>query len=148
MSSKGILGVDPGETGALCLLVNPLIEPEYWDMPKTPRALCELLRLIGPRVSFSVLEEVHSMPGEGVVSVFKFGRGFGRLESALEAFTPCVVYKSPHLWKSALGLTGGKSDTKKWCRDRKWPNLVKRRHDVREAAALAYYGFMCLGGGI
>lgn len=144
---KGILAADPGGHGALALLTHPEQEPEVWDMPKSPKELKVLLMLIRHRISFGVIEDVHAMPDEGVVSVFKFGRGFGQLEMAFEVFCPVYYRVRPELWKGALGLIGtGKAGTKPWCVKRGWTNIVKRRHDIREAACLAYYGFMCLGG--
>jgi hypothetical protein len=144
---KGILAADPGGHGALALLTHPDQEPEVWDMPRSVKDLKVLLSMLRPRVLFGVIEDVHAMPDEGVVSVFKFGRGFGHLEMGLECYTPLFYRVRPELWKAALGLIGtGKAGTKPWCVKRGWTSLAKRRHDIREAACLAYYGFMCLGG--
>jgi len=98
MTDTIILGVDPGLSGALAFynLVDGVVRVE--DMPvvelmrggKAKREVsATLLRHVLPRygkISHAYLERVGAMPGQGVSSVFSFGRSVGVVEGVLAAF--------------------------------------------------------------
>lgn len=52
------------------------------------------------RPALVVIEKVHSMPGQGVASMFSFGRNFGQLEGVIRTTggTP-IRYITPQEWK-------------------------------------------------
>lgn len=135
-----ILAIDPGIHGAIALF-DGRSEPTVWDVERDVSKLSDFFHEL-PFCELVVIEDVHSMPHDGHVGAFSFGRVFGRLEALAHGQRTKIVYKRPEVWKGALGLTSNKGDTKEWCRRIGWRAIAKRRHDVREAACLAYYGLM------
>lgn len=121
---KTIIAIDPGQSGAVAVIMkNGLLET--FDMPETPKDVLELLAGIAmyddynPSVCY--LEKVHSMPGQGVSSSFKFGRGYGNLEMALIALKIPTVSVDPTKWMKelALGTRGDRTKTE-------WKNHLKK----------------------
>lgn len=51
---------------------------------------------------FGILEKVSAMPGQGVSSMFKFGRVFGALQSCLHIFQIPHVEVTPQRWQKSL----------------------------------------------
>ena len=80
-------GIDPGKQGAIAFLNPKDFEESAERMPIVGkqidiRALCAMIR---PGEDMMVgLEKVHAMPGQGVTSMFNFGRGYGRILGMLE----------------------------------------------------------------
>ena len=102
-----ILGIDPGKTGALALL-----HPDGWlvdvvDMPSVTGAalgaqVADLLADFAPdAVGVAWVEKVHSMPKQGVASVWTFAEGYGSLLGALGALRVPVHHVTPQAWKRA-----------------------------------------------
>jgi crossover junction endodeoxyribonuclease RuvC len=54
------------------------------------------------------VEKVSAMAGQGVTSVFSFGRSFGMIEGILAAFKLPVTYVAPATWVKAVGRGQGK----------------------------------------
>lgn len=78
---------------------------------KAPQALYgagEGMDGLGPR-HVAGLEDVYSMPRDGVVSAFTFGEGKGMIRMWLEAIHRPVHKISPSIWKRDLGLLQDKS---------------------------------------
>ncbi len=73
-----ILGIDPGETGAIGM-VCPSVE--VWDMPATPHDLATLMRTFDPSTTRVYVESVHSMPRH---CTLKFA-GFSQIQGAKNA---------------------------------------------------------------
>jgi crossover junction endodeoxyribonuclease RuvC len=106
-----VLGVDPGLSGALAFLVADG-NLETIDMPtfrlkrngKGKREVdrFELARIIDAHdhIDHVFIEKVGAMPGQGVSSMFQFGRSLGIVEGVLAAcFIPCD-YVTPRKWRS------------------------------------------------
>lgn len=120
------LGIDPGLAGALALYVpsSGLVRVE--DVPthqltRNGKAKREidyhgLARLVddmakgaGTRI---VIEQVSSMPGQGVSSVFAFGKAYGVLIGiAASTFCP-IEFVTPAVWKRAMGVTASKDGSR------------------------------------
>ena len=95
-----VLGIDPGLTGALAFYDTEEKTVEVHDMPvvsvvrngKTKNEVSAVLtsNIIAeqckgmPTTAF--LERVNAMPGQGVTSVFSFGRSSGIIEGILAAY--------------------------------------------------------------
>lgn len=62
-------------------------------------------------VSF-VVEDVNSLPSDGVVQAFSLGKGAGIWEGVIvrSGFTPNLV--KPNIWKKSLGLSKDKEDSR------------------------------------
>ena len=110
------LGIDPGKRGAIAwcddsgpvsVIAMPETEREVWDELNRitfGRGYCGL----GPVECFAVIEDVHSMPGQGVVSAFTFGCGYGGLRMALIGLGIPFRAVSPAKWQAAMQCrTGG-----------------------------------------
>lgn len=114
-----IIGIDPGQAGGIVVLTDTG-NMEVHKMPETPADMYELLEK-NRDDSVCYLEKVHSMPGQGVSSSFKFGRGYGNIEMALLALKIPTHNISPEKWMKelALGTRGERSKTD-------WKNHLKK----------------------
>lgn len=148
-----IIAADPGLRGAIAALKNG--EQIVWlqDMPTKElsngkqmvcaRQLTETLKqIIGehPHEDFAcMIEQVNSRPGEGVVSAFSFGRGFGVLEASIISRGLSLEMVRPQVWKKALGMTADKDDVriKMIKRFPQIAHMLKRKMDDGRAEALA-----------
>jgi crossover junction endodeoxyribonuclease RuvC len=110
------LGIDPGLTGGLAWMnKGELIETSI--MPTADKFL-DLWMLDNKLKRFSVdhafLEKVHAMPGQGVSSMFKFGRVYGAIEALLVSNRIPYTLIPPQRWTKAIhaGQTEGDSKFK------------------------------------
>lgn len=115
-----VLGVDPGLSGAFALYTPASGDLAVFDMPvfilsrggKAKRegdavGLARLIDAAGP-IAHAYVEAVGAMPGQGVSSVFAFGRVFGLALGILAAnFIPHTLIQ-PQRWKRALGVPADK----------------------------------------
>lgn len=116
-------GIDPGLDGALAFVakgfVAHLIGMPTLTLSKgggtkreiSVHALLHALREEVVGVGFVVekvfIERVSPRPGEGTVASFKFGRGFGQVETAIISLGWPIEYVTPAKWKKAVGLPAG-----------------------------------------
>lgn len=121
-----IIAIDPGKNGGLVLRSrNEILSVDA--MPATCMDLTELLEsyklkaIQANETLTAYIEVVHSMPGQGTVSMFTFGQGFGHLEQALADFRIRTVKVQPNAWQTALSLSS-KGKTK-----REHKNVLKQR---------------------
>jgi crossover junction endodeoxyribonuclease RuvC len=117
--SKYIIGVDPGLSGAIAVMSSESLK--IFDMPtmtverngKAKRQvsaseLAELLYLYSGKDCHVYCERVGAMAGQGVTSVFSFGRSFGMIEGILAALHMPVTYVAPATWVKAVHRGAGK----------------------------------------
>lgn len=106
---KAHMGIDPGATGAACLIAD---EGVYFiDMKKsTPSEVVS--GVCGWKCQFNikiaVLEQVGAMPGQGVTSMFNFGRGYGWWQGVLDALVIPWRLARPQSWQKGLGADKSK----------------------------------------
>lgn len=92
------------------------------------------------------LEQVHSMPKQGVASSFNFGRGFGLWEGLLAGMRFPYTLVSPQRWKKAMLADMAKDKGASVLRAKQlFPNCVEqlklvKDHNKAEALLLAEYG--------
>lgn len=148
-----ILGIDPGLDGAAVLLVAGA--PTFFDTPtvtigrgrSTKRAYAEqqMAQIVRQATSMNpglkvVIESVHSMPGQGVRSVFTFGEGFGLWRGILAACEVPFELVSPQRWKAGLlDGTGKDKDASRLRAMQLYPaatEWLKRKKDNGRADAL------------
>ena len=114
-----ILGIDPGLTGAFAFLNTEDMTITLEDMP-----IVEVLRngsrknevlpagvanaVAGKGIKHAFLERVGAMPGQGVTSVFSFGRSTGILEGVLAAYEIPTTIITPQSWQKAAAVRDGK----------------------------------------
>lgn len=116
-----IIGIDPGQSGALAVIEKGLVV-KVIDMPTMgrthgkgqqvdPYSLASELFEIGPsNISGVIMEQVGSMPGQGVTSMFNFGESVGVVKGVLGALQIPVRMVSSIRWKKTAGLTGKDKD--------------------------------------
>ena len=160
MTALAILGVDPGLSGALALYGSESLT--IFDMPtverkvggKTKRQidayqLGNWLDLHRNVILFTVIEDVHSMPAQGITSAFNFGFSTGVLHGAICANQIPLKLVAPVVWKRHFGLIGQDKDASRLAASRVSPRYSHhwplKKHDGRaEAFLLAVYGSLLL----
>ncbi len=151
-----ILGIDPGLDGALAFM-GPGQNVTIHDIPvhrlrrggkaKREVDLTELARILdagASTIAHVFLEQAGTMPGQGVTSMFAFGKTYGAILGIVAAnFLPLTLVH-PRRWKRAMGVPKAKDGARARASQLlpraagNWP-LVK--HDGRaEAALIALYG--------
>jgi len=153
--SKYIIGIDPGLSGAV-VVISPT-ELKIFDMPtmtverngKAKRQvsaseLAEMLYLYSGRDCHVYCERVGAMAGQGVTSVFSFGRSFGMIEGILAAFKMPVTFVPPATWVKAVGRGQGKDASRARAMEL-FPSdqdqFKRVKDDGRaDAALIAYWG--------
>lgn len=109
---KLILGIDPGKNGGMAVLdadTNEII-----DITSMPSTLTDISDFVERHqdVSYAVLETVHSMPGQGVASMFTFGQYYGYVQMAVVAHKIRCIDVLPAKWQQVLGLKAKKGESK------------------------------------
>lgn len=103
-----------------------------------------------PSPSIVVIEDVHSMPFDGVASAFKFGQTKGLLTGIISQLfkTIPIHYLKPSVWKLACGLSSNKDDSLALACEifKKQNYLFERKKDAdrAEAALLGLCGLRLL----
>lgn len=142
-----ILGVDPGLSGAIAFL-----SPSYMDLVKVDdmpvagdavNAAYLADRIMQMRPDAAIIELVGAMPGQGVSSMFKFGRAFGTVIGIVQALDIPLHFVTPAKWKAHYRIPKDK-DAARALAIRYWPGKAKdlsRKKDAgrAEAALLARY---------
>lgn len=114
-----ILAIDPGASGALAfynpeagtleIIDTPVVQVKRGTKTKTeisPQMMSAIIRARDPKIA--ILELVNARPGQGVSSMFQFGRGVGMYEGALAALQVPVTYITPQGWQKAVNARSGK----------------------------------------
>lgn len=97
------LGIDPGRDGGIATVNQSGDCVSLIRMPETEQDILWAIPF-GDEVDMCVIEKVHSFPGQGVSSTFKFGMGYGGLRMALVAMAVKFEEVSPQSWQKALGV--------------------------------------------
>jgi crossover junction endodeoxyribonuclease RuvC len=155
-----VLGVDPGLSGGIAILEDQTIHL-LADMPihrvghgKATRpeldmhGLCALLAR--HRVEHVVIEQVGARPGQGTVSMFRFGYAAGALYGAATALGLPVSFAQPKAWQRFCGI-GPHPDEARRRASQLYPaaaSQLNRKVDANKADALLIgrYGQHLLAG--
>ncbi len=152
-SVECILGVDPGLSGAIAFYcpADPAVVAVE-DMPVAdgdidPATLASRLRQLQPTVA--MIERVGSMPGQGVSSTFKFGKGYGTVIGVVIALGIPTHFVTPGKWKRHFRLEAEKEQARALAL-RLWPSAsfrFERKKDAgrAEACLIARYAAETLG---
>ena len=133
----GWIGIDPGKSGGISYVTRR--SAEAWKMPATPQDIWNLLKVLVPYADMAVLEKVHSMPKQGVKSMFTFGTSYGGLWASLAASGLRYELVPPQKWMKALScMTGGDKNVSKNRAQQLWPN-IKVIHATADALLLGEY---------
>ena len=157
-----VVGIDPGLSGAVAMLVDGKYQAVA-DLPikvdsAGSKTICAhgvacLLRDFKP--DLVVIELVNAMPRKnaktgqmvkmGAQSMFTFGRGFGLVEAAAAIQNFDIEYVRPAAWKRKAGLINANKDTHREKATELFPKaayeLRLKKHDGRaDALLIARYG--------
>jgi len=133
------IGIDPGASGGVAVIwANG--DAAAWKMPETEKDLLDMLRdLTASNDVSAVIETVHAMPKQGVVSSFKFGMSYGGVRMAAIASGARVSHVTPQKWQRELQcLTKGDKNVSKRRAQELFPSL-KITHATADALLLAEY---------
>jgi len=152
------VGIDPGMNGAIAVLdgdgniyadILPMpIAGKEIDISKLVQKMRNYIELSW--YSIACIEKVGAMPGQGVVSMFKFGFVTGILHGVFRTLEIPLYLVTPQAWKKEIlaGTDKSKQACIDWCL-RTYPNvnLLKtarsyKHHDgMADALAIATYAY-------
>ena len=97
--------IDFGKSGGIAIGDDSKEIPRCFPMPNldSREGIERLSEIIVSDTEFAVGELVSAMPGQGVTSMFNFGRGVGRIEGALTAREIPLELIRPVEWTAAYG---------------------------------------------
>jgi crossover junction endodeoxyribonuclease RuvC len=150
------MGIDPGAFGAVAILDKDSRELVIIDMPtlkvkRGPRVvnqvdahmLANALRGHVTADTSALIEKVHAMPGQGVSSMFSFGRAAGIVEGVLAGLSVPFELIPPATWIKSMRTFGGKDGSRQRAQELfpDYAHLFARKKDDgrAEAALLACY---------
>jgi len=106
---KHWLGIDPGSNGGMCILYEDN-RTEFYDFKKA--GIIGYSKEIDNAETVMIgLEKVHSMPQQGVKSVFTFGQRLGELEGMLQTLELGYDLIPPKTWQQGAGVIMPKKAT-------------------------------------
>jgi crossover junction endodeoxyribonuclease RuvC len=153
-----VIGIDPGISGAISvfedgvldrLIDMPTLELDSGKTKKRHISAAGLATILNVFISDAdchvVIEKVGAMPGQGVTSMFNFGRSAGIIEGVVAALQRPYTYVTPATWTKAVGRAAGK-DASRMRAMELFPakaDLFKRaKDDGRADAALIAYWYI------
>lgn len=141
-----IIGIDPGKNGAMAVIdTNITANSGVIDVKKfsnaTESEICDFFRVYAEqKISFAYIEKVHTMPKQGIVSAFTFGKNFGFLIGCLTCLKIPFEFVSPQKWQKDLGcLSKGDKNVTKTKAQQLFPN-IKCTHSDSDALLIAEFG--------
>lgn len=141
------IGIDPGINGAIAVIDIKNDTVELFEVPtfkvnaptkanknrkKSEYDKLGMAALFKPYARRNVsitMEQVHAMPGQGVTSMFNFGRGVGLWEGVIAGFGWEPNFVTPQTWKKEYGDRLFKSIKK--------PDILKMSKNDYNRASLA-----------
>ena len=103
-----VAGIDIGAKGSLVILKGKnIIYCDFKDMG----ILGYIQTLKKHKVDIVIVEKIHSMPRQGVKSMFSFGQRLGEVEGMLLTLGISYELVAPQIWQKCLGVSP-KSDKK------------------------------------
>lgn len=155
-----IAGIDPGQSGAMAIM-HSIDKVDFFDVPmmklkgKQKPAWGQWAHdwaeaLANAKPALIVIEEVSARPGQGVTSMFNFGRSLGFAHALVAGLGRPVHFVTPQKWKAKMGLLNSNKaasiDKLVYLMPLCAANVRRAKDSGRaEAALLAYYGrrYLC-----
>ena len=105
MDNRIYIGIDPGKNGGIGVIYNDVAycrrcPATVFEMAEEIKTCIELAPDIQKQ---AIIEAVHSMPGQGVKSVFTFGEGYGKWLGILAAHKIPYTQVIPKTWQKHYG---------------------------------------------
>lgn len=137
------IGIDPGVNGAIAFMENGYFLSVH-DMPLIkegnknqvdPYALARIIR--SRNVTSANVEKVGAMPGQGVTSMFNFGRSYGVILGTLGAMNIYTNLVRPAEWKTKFDLIKKEKDASRILAQELFPLApLSRKKDHGRADAM------------
>ena len=100
------MGIDSGGTGGIVAQLEGADVISLGFKKNSPRDIHDWLTDIPlPSNSFCLIERVHSMPGQGIASTFKFGENYGLIQGLIIAMGIPYDFVSPNKWQTEVGTS-------------------------------------------
>jgi crossover junction endodeoxyribonuclease RuvC len=144
------IGIDPGKSGSIAVLnkekltviPTPVVEGDY-DIAEMINILEDSIDK--PSNSFIIIERAQAMPGQGVVSMFEFGRGYGLWLGIINfLLVPYQIVHSRTWTKKMLEGAPGEGKERAFHVARNlfpsWQPKLKKEHEYADSILLAEYG--------
>lgn len=138
------IGFDPGLDGAFTVLDSKGQIVQVFDMPTvevkvgssmkrkvSPQAIVSELQLFTSEPCFAVVESVSARPGQGVTSMFGFGRSLGVLEGVLAGLMIPYQLVPPQTWSKSMKLAPGKGASRQRAMEL-WPSQAGQFKRVKD----------------
>jgi len=152
-----ILGIDPGAVSGGCaiVLINDGAAPQLVDAIDLPTIGIKAKQRVDVlalrtwieqhKPDQAVIERGQAMPRQGASSGFKFGRGCGALEAAIQLLEIPMMIIEPTAWKKTHRLHGKDKEGARQLALQLFPSAHawlarKKDHGRAEAALIALYG--------
>ena len=111
MKPKAYIGIDPGKTGAAALISTEGID--IFDFEDPVQAAMEIREWKNDfDITLCLLEKVHAMPKQGVISIFTFGTNFGQWIGIMAAFQIPLKLIAPAKWQKEFFSKADGDNTK------------------------------------
>ena len=151
------IGIDPGETGGFAVIMVDGGQTDIAVGAMEEGCFVRTMQAVADDKlmdKFAIVEQVNSMPKQGVASTFKLGKNAGHIEGVLEALRIPYQPVVPRKWKAEFGLNSDKAKSCEVCK-RLFPNVdlkrtekCKKDHDgMAEALLMAEYARRISGRG-
>ena len=130
-----LIAIDPGLRGAIAFLQNGQVTAKPMPLAGNEIDLATLAQWIADVCpTLAVVEKAAAMPGQGVASTFKFGKGYGSLLGIFAALQIPVELVTPQRWKRSIlaGTAKDKPAAIAYCR-RVFPQVDLVRPGCRKA---------------
>ena len=99
------IGIDPGAKGGYAYIVDGVVKAFPWDDAFFVQDMYCLSKMRDEK-PVAAVEKVGAMPGQGVTSMFNFGKSAGYIEGVLSALGIPYQLVPPAKWKKEFSLIG------------------------------------------
>lgn len=169
------IGIDPGVSGALCVLDGDTKDVQFFDTPtlqiksgkktrnvQDPHTIVSILQVVSANEDVIVtIEKVQAMPGRdeqgeasrsmGATSAFNFGFGFGMWIGIITALCLPMQQVHPMTWKKSVMMGMGKEkDASRQKAMQLYPKAakdlqLKKHHGRADALLIAHWASFNIG---
>lgn len=148
------VGIDPGKLGGYAYIIDGEVYAFPWENNFFAMDMRGLTTIHNGGIMVAV-EKVGARPGQGVTSMFNFGKSAGYIEGVLTALEIPYQLVSPPVWKKEFSLIGKDKQASIDTCHQLFPGLDLRRTErcrkesdgLAESTLLACYAMRHFGGG-
>ncbi len=135
-----IMAIDPGKTGAFCIMDTSGAILDLTPRHKTRREMKNYLIQWRDSVRIAYVEHVGHRPGDGAQGSFTFGQGYGEILMGLECVGILYDTVTPQVWQASMQcMTGGNKTISLRKAQQLWP-ARKWNKTIADAALIAAHG--------